>query len=71
METPKATKIPWQYPEEKPVDQELQKVTGKSLSIISTGELNKATIYAIIKAAPSGQGTFIGFDKGSTSRSQG
>ena len=36
-----------------------------------TGELNKATIYAIIKVSPSGQGTFIGFDKGSTNRSQG
>jgi hypothetical protein len=35
-----------------------------------TGELPKATIYAIINVAPSGQGTFIGFDKGSTSRSQ-
>lgn len=35
-----------------------------------TGELNKATIYAIIKVSPSGQGTFAGFDKGSTSRSQ-
>ena len=36
-----------------------------------TGELNKATIYAIIKVAPIRPGTFIGFDKGSTSRSQG
>lgn len=35
-----------------------------------TGELPKATIYAIIKVSPSGQGRFIGFDKGSTSRSQ-
>lgn len=35
-----------------------------------TGELPKATIYAIIKVSASGQGTFIGFDKGSTSRSQ-
>ncbi len=35
-----------------------------------TGELPKATIYAIINVAPSGQGTFVGFDKGSTSRSQ-
>ena len=34
------------------------------------GELNKATIYAIIKVSPTGQGKFIGFDKGSTSRSQ-
>lgn len=36
-----------------------------------TGELPKATIYAIIKVNPAGQGTFMGFDKGSTSRSQG
>lgn len=35
-----------------------------------TGELKKATIYAIIKVTASGQGTFIGFDKGSTERSQ-
>ena len=35
-----------------------------------TGELPKATIYANIKVSASGQGTFIGFDKGSTSRSQ-
>lgn len=35
-----------------------------------TGELPKATIYAIIKVSASGQGTFVGFDKGSTSRSQ-
>ncbi|MEO7263941.1 MAG: hypothetical protein ABIW38_03465 [Ferruginibacter sp.] len=35
-----------------------------------TGELPKATIYAIINVAPSGSGTFLGFDKGSTSRSQ-
>lgn len=35
-----------------------------------TGELNKATIYAIIKVSPSGQGSFVGFDKGSTSRSE-
>jgi len=34
------------------------------------GELNKATIYAIIKVSASGQGKFVGFDKGSTSRSQ-
>jgi hypothetical protein len=32
------------------------------------GELSKATIYAIIKVSPSGQGTFIGFDKGTTNR---
>ncbi|MEP7164770.1 MAG: hypothetical protein ABI741_08750 [Ferruginibacter sp.] len=35
-----------------------------------TGELPKATIYAIIKVSASGQGKFAGFDKGSTSRSQ-
>ena len=35
-----------------------------------SGELPKATIYGIIKVSPSGQGAFIGFDKGSTSRSQ-
>lgn len=35
-----------------------------------TGDLPKATIYAIIKVSASGQGTFVGFDKGSTSRSQ-
>ena len=32
------------------------------------GELSKATIYAVIKVSPSGQGTFIGFDKGTTNR---
>ena len=35
-----------------------------------TGDLPKATIYAIIKVSASGQGSFAGFDKGSTSRSQ-
>ena len=35
-----------------------------------TGDLNKATIYAIIKVSPAGRGTFVGFDKGSTSRNQ-
>lgn len=35
-----------------------------------TGDLNKATIYAIIKVSPAGRGTFVGFDKGSTNRSQ-
>ncbi len=34
-----------------------------------TGELPKATIYARIKVSPSGAGTFVGFDKGSTSQS--
>lgn len=33
-----------------------------------TGELPKATIYAVIKVSPSGQGTFISFAKGSTSQ---
>jgi hypothetical protein len=33
-----------------------------------TGDLKKATIYAIVKVSPSGQGTFVNFDKGSTSR---
>lgn len=32
-----------------------------------TGELPKATIYAVIKVSPSGQGTFVSFAKGSTS----
>lgn len=36
-----------------------------------TGKLPKATIYAIVKVSAAGQGTFIGFDKYSTSRSQG
>lgn len=36
-----------------------------------TGDLPKATIYAIIKVSPEGRGTFLSFDKGSTSRSQG
>jgi len=35
-----------------------------------TGDLPKATIFAIIKVNPAGQGTFVGFDKGSTSRNQ-
>lgn len=35
-----------------------------------TGDLNKATIYATIKVSPDGRGTFVGFDKGSTSRGQ-
>ena len=34
------------------------------------GELSKATIYAVIKVSPSGQGKFISFDKGTTNRSQ-
>lgn len=34
------------------------------------GDLPKATIYAIIKVSPAGRGSFVGFDVGSTSRSQ-
>lgn len=34
-----------------------------------TGDLKKATIYAIVRVSPAGTGTFISFDKGSTSRS--
>lgn len=34
-----------------------------------TGDLKKATIYALVRVSPAGIGTFIGFDKGSTSRS--
>lgn len=34
-----------------------------------TGDLQKATIYAKIKVSPSGVGTFVGFDKYSTSQS--
>lgn len=36
-----------------------------------TGELPKATIYAKIRVDQAGKGTFIDFDKGSTSRSPG
>lgn len=35
-----------------------------------TGDLDKATIYAIIKVSPEGRGTFVGFDKNSSSRNQ-
>lgn len=35
-----------------------------------TGDLDKATIYAIIRVSPAGKGTFVGFGKNSTSRSQ-
>jgi outer membrane biosynthesis protein TonB len=35
-----------------------------------TGELDKATIYAIVRVSPAGKGTFVGFGKNSTSRSQ-
>lgn len=34
-----------------------------------TGDLKKATIYALVRVSPAGSGTFISFDKGSTSRS--
>lgn len=34
-----------------------------------TGDLPKATINALVSVSPSGTGTFVGFDKGSTSRS--
>ncbi len=34
------------------------------------GNLNRATIYAIIKVSPTGMGSFVGFDKGSTERSK-
>ncbi len=34
------------------------------------GDLNKATIYAVIIVSPSGKGRFITFDKGSTTRNQ-
>lgn len=33
-------------------------------------DLEKATIYALVKVSPEGKGTFIGFGKGSTQRSQ-
>jgi outer membrane biosynthesis protein TonB len=35
-----------------------------------TDDLDKATIYALIKVDAAGNGSFIGFDKGSTSRNQ-
>jgi len=35
-----------------------------------TGDLEKATVYAIVKVSPSGTGTFTGFDKNSTTRAQ-
>jgi len=34
---------------------------------IFMGDLPKATINAIIKVSPEGKGTFVSFDKGSTS----
>jgi hypothetical protein len=34
---------------------------------IFTGDLTKATIKAVIKVSPAGRGTFVTFDKGSTS----
>lgn len=33
-----------------------------------TGNLGKATIYAVIRVTPSGKGTFLSFDKGSSTR---
>lgn len=35
-----------------------------------TGDLEKATIFAIVKVSPEGRGSFAGFGKNSTSRSQ-
>jgi len=50
------------------------KVTKGNRTIIKQykfeGELNKATIYAIIKVSASGEGKFTGFDKGTTNRNQ-
>lgn len=50
------------------------RVTKGNRKIVKTysfpGELERATIYAKVKVSPSGQGTFIDFDKGSTSRNQ-
>jgi hypothetical protein len=34
-----------------------------------TGDLEKATIYALVKVSPDGMGTFVGFGKNSTARS--
>ena len=39
-----------------------------SKSYSFTGNLPKATIYAIIRISETGRGTFVGFDKGSTTR---
>jgi hypothetical protein len=33
-----------------------------------TGNLGKATIYAVIRVSPSGKGSFVSFDKGSSTR---
>ncbi|MFT3843902.1 MAG: hypothetical protein QM725_02525 [Lacibacter sp.] len=50
------------------------RVTSGSRKIVKyysfEGDLEKATIYAIVKVSPEGKGTFIGFGKNSTSRSQ-
>lgn len=35
-----------------------------------TGDLDKATIYAKVRVSPGGVGTFVSFEKGSTSRSE-
>jgi len=34
------------------------------------GDLSKATVYAFVEVSPSGEGTFKGFDKGTTNRNQ-
>jgi hypothetical protein len=34
------------------------------------GDLSKATVYAIVEVSPSGEGTFKGFNKGTTNRNQ-
>ena len=50
------------------------RVTSGSRKIIKyysfSGDLEKATINAIIKVSPEGRGTFVGFGKNSTARSQ-
>ena len=38
--------------------------------LFRSGDLSKATIYAIIEVSPSGEGTFKGFGKGTTNRNQ-
>lgn len=49
------------------------RVTGGDRKIIKyyafTGDLEKATINALVKVSPDGSGTFVGFGKNSTSRS--
>lgn len=50
------------------------RVTSGSRKIVKyysfEGDLEKATIYAIVKVSPDGKGSFVGFGKNSTSRSQ-